>query len=77
MIKKYDCWEMLKESFANEIIFECEGEMFMLVDVHVFRVDTSDEFVLVNNTQYPNGVIITVIQNHACSQYTYRKIDFV
>lgn len=77
MIKKYDCWEMLKESFSHEMIFECESEMFLLIDVHVFRVGNSDEFVLIDSTQYPNGVIISVVQNHACSQYTYRKVDFV
>lgn len=77
MIKKYNCWEDVKETFGTDVLFECEGEMFLMTDVHVFRVNNSDEFITIDNTCYPNGVIISVIQNHACSQYTYRKVDFV
>lgn len=77
MVKKYNSWEDLKETFGAEMVFQCESEMFLMVDVHVFRVANSDEFTIVDNTQYPNGVIISVIQNHACSQYCYRKVDFV
>ena len=76
-VKKYNCWEEVKESFANDMVFECEGEMFLMVDVHVFKVANSDEFVLIDITHYPKGVTISVVQNHACSQYLYRKVDFV
>lgn len=77
MINKYNCWEEVKETFGADVVFECEGEMFLLTDVHVFRVVNSGEFVTVDNTRYPNGVIVSIIQNHACSQYTYRKVVFV
>lgn len=76
-VKKFNCWEEVKETFGNEIVFECEGEMFLMTDVHVFKVPNTGEFVMIDNTRYPNGVIISVVQNKACSQYIYRKVDFV
>lgn len=29
-MKKYNCWEDVKEAFAPEKMFECEGEIFEL-----------------------------------------------
>ena len=74
---KYNSWEDLKETFAAELVFQCESEMFLMVDVHTFRVDNSGDFVTVDNTRYPNGIIISVVQNHTCNQYCYREVDFV
>lgn len=77
MLKKYNSWDDVKETFGAPDIFECEGDMFIIDDIHVFRVANCDEFVTINTTQYPNGIIIAVVQNHACSQYFYRKVEYV
>lgn len=77
MIKKYDCWESLKESFSADDVFECEGEIFVLSDTHIFLVGDTDECITVHIENYSNGVIVSVVFSDACTQYMYRKVEYV
>jgi hypothetical protein len=71
-MKKYNCFEELKEQFGGENEFECEGEKFELEKCLSFRVDTPLHSTLIKNIGY--GIKVCIYMHYRCVEYYYRSI---
>lgn len=71
-MKKYNCFEELKEQFQPLESFECEGETFRMIDYTSFRVDTPLNTVMIKNTT--DGIKVCLYLNYRCVEYFYKSV---
>ena len=72
-MKKYNCFEELKEQFQPLESFECEGETFKMIDYTSFRVDTPLNTVMIKNTI--DGIKVCLYLNYRCIEYFYKSVQ--
>ena len=71
-MKKYNCFEDLREQFSGDIVFEFGGEIFDLVDYGHYNNNTTIHGVNIIDTA--NGLIIRIYTTENILQYIYRAV---
>ena len=70
-MKKYNCFEEIKECFGREKQFECEGEVFTFIHKETRKLYKPRYGISVINSKY--GINVIMNKFAYCEIYKYRS----